>query len=72
MTRHMKEAMVRTIGVAMHAILPILPMLAVDCYVSRRIEAERDGIRVGGLDLVMRERQLVTSPRRGWVLVGTR
>ena len=60
-----KEAAVRTIGVAIHAILPILPMLAVDCYVGRRIEAERDEIRVGGLDRVMRERQLVTTPRRG-------
>jgi hypothetical protein len=44
MTIQMKEATVRTIGVAMHAILPILPMLAVDC------EAECDGIRVGGID----------------------
>jgi len=46
----MKEATVRTIGVAMQAILPSLPILAVDFYASRRSEAARDGIRMGGLD----------------------
>lgn len=46
-TMQMKEATVRTIGVAMQTILPSLPMLAVDRYVSRRIEATR-AMKLGG------------------------
>jgi hypothetical protein len=45
-----RETMVRTIGVAIQAILPSLPMLTVELDDNRRIEAICDEIKEGGLD----------------------